>query len=838
MSAVSVLDLTGNDWTLQKSGSADAPVPASVPGCVHLDLLAAKLIPDPFFGDNETKLMWIGETDWTYRRSFEVAPALLAHDRVELECDGLDTLATVTVNGVAVIEADNMYRTWTADVRKALRAGTNDIEVRFAAPMAYVNAKRTQRPLNGGGADHRLPGNNWIRKEPCNFGWDWGPMCVTSGIWRPLRIRAWNTARLGAVEVAQEHAAKRVALEVRADVTPCGRAADLAVEVAVSFQGKDVERVLVPVIKGKANASLIVSKPNLWWPNGLGEQPLYDVAVTLRDASGAVVDGWKRRIGLRTLELVQDKDEWGHSFHFRCNGVDFFAKGANWIPNDVFQARVTKEGYAFQILSAVEAHMNMLRVWGGGIYEEDAFYDLCDEFGLCVWQDFMFACSSYPAFDPAYLANVKVEVEQNIVRLRHHACIALWCGNNELEQMRVIGDDNPSKMTVKEYGDLFDRLIPKALRKLDPGRPYIPSSEHTPAQWGDRFGNTRDPNCGDAHLWEVWHGKKPFEWYRTAFHRFCSEFGFQSFPEPATVRAYTAPEDRNITSRVMELHQRSGIGNQTIMHYMLSWFRLPNGFENTLWLSQIQQGLAIKYAVEHWRRNRPRCMGSIYWQLNDCWPVASWASIDSHGRWKALHYMARAFYAPVLVSGIEKPESSEVEVHVSSDELAPVPCTLRWRVTRADGSLLDQGRKALRVAPNATRQVQTLRLKSFLAEYTERDVLVWLSLEDAQGEVLSRNFVSFCRPKHMELLDSAIAVDVEQVSEGDDRPAFNVTLTASNPALWMWLELRGLDATYSDNFICLEPETPTEILVRPIKPISLAAFRRALSVRSIRDTYA
>lgn len=837
MSSCTILDLTGA-WELRKANATEPPMAANVPGCVHLDLLAADAIPDPFFRDNEKKLMWIGETDWTYRRTFEVGPELLAHDRVMLECDGLDTLATVSVNGAVVLRADNMYREWSVDVRDALRPGANTIEVVFASAIQHVEELRKQRSLNSGGLDHRLPGNNWIRKEPCNFGWDWGPMCVTAGIWRPIRIRAWNVARLDDVEVRQRHVGRKVVLDLSAAVQTVGRASGLAVAVELSFRGQSVERVVAPVERGRAKVELAVAKPQLWWPNGLGEQPLYDVSVALLTSDGCTVDTWKRRVGLRTLELVQQKDEWGHSFHFRCNGVDFFAKGANWIPNDVFQARVTRDDYAYQLGSAADAHMNMIRCWGGGIYEQDDFYDLCDELGLCVWQDFMFACSAYPAFDPAFMESVRAECEDNVKRLRHHACLAIWCGNNELEQMRVIGDDNPSKMTVTEYCALFDKLIPGVLKRLDPDRPYIPSSEHTPAKFGDRWKNTRDPSCGDAHLWDVWHGRQPFEWYRGAFHRFCSEFGFQSFPEPETVYGYTDPEERNVTSYVMELHQRSGIGNQAIIQYMLSWYRLPNGFENTLWLSQIQQGMAIKYAVEHWRRNRPRCMGALYWQLNDCWPVASWASIDSHGRWKALHYMARAFFAPVMVSGVEDAATGEVAVHVCSDELAPRAAVLRWRATRVDGSLLDQGQKKLRVAPNASARVETLRLKPFLDQYTARDVVVWLSLEGGDGRVLSRNFVSFCRPKHMALLDPAIAVDVEAVTADDGEEAFRVTLTAANPALWAWVELKGIDAQYSDNFICLEPDTPTEIIVSPVEPIDAATLRKALRVRSIRDTYA
>lgn len=462
----SQLDLCG-PWQLQRAQGAEPPLPATVPGCVHLDLLAARQIPDPFDRDNETRLHWIGESDWIYSRTFDLPPEWLEQDRIELQCDGLDTLATVRLNGATVLTADNMFRAWTADVREHLRPGPNTLEVRFASPVAWIRAQRQRRPLLDVCAD-RIPGNCWIRKSPCNFGWDWGPQCVTAGIWRPMRLAGWRMARLRDLAITQRHAANKVTLDVRAEVETTRRHPGLQADVVATLAGREVARTRVPVSRGRVCAELPISRPALWWPNGLGEQPLYGVAVSLRTPAGGAGDTLRRRIGLRTLELVQRRDRWGHAFLFRCNGVEFFAKGANWIPDDVFPARMTRERYRQRLCDAAAVHMNMLRVWGGGLYEDDAFYDLCDELGLCVWQDFLFACSAYPAFDPDFRATVREEVGQNVRRLRHHACLALWCGNNELEQMRLIEDGNPAKMSVREYGDLFDRLIPQVLRRLDP----------------------------------------------------------------------------------------------------------------------------------------------------------------------------------------------------------------------------------------------------------------------------------------------------------------------------------------------------------------------------------
>jgi beta-mannosidase len=823
------LSLNG-EWYLYRADAGEA-VPSTVPGCVHTDLLAAGMIPDPFYRDNELQVLWVGESDWTYRRTFTVPGELLQHDRVLLRCQGLDTIAAISINGREIGRADNMFRAWQYDVKPTLRAGENVIAVAFTAPMRYVREKAAgQRFMPAWGVgQHKLDGGSWIRKEPCNFGWDWGPMLATCGIWRDIALLAYDTARLSDVHMLQDHDQPgQVGLEGRVTADRVADAA-LSAQVTVSHKGETVAETRVALAGDAAVAHLTIAAPQLWWPNGMGAQPLYDVQVTLRDSAGQTLDQAHQRIGLRTLRLMRQPDEWGESFHFAVNGVPFFAKGANWIPDDVFPARQTPASYRRALQDAVDAHMNMLRVWGGGIYEQDVFYELCDELGLCVWQDFIFACATYPTFDAEWMANVCVEAEQNVRRIRHHACLALWCGNNELEQ-GLVGDEwTQTTMSWEDYGKLYDVMLPEIVARLDPQTDYWPSSPHTPC--GDRR-DFNNPNCGDAHLWSVWHGRQPFEWYRGCPHRFNSEFGFQSFPEPRTVTTYTEPQDRNVTSWVMEHHQRSGIGNSTIMSYLCDWFRLPRSFEMNLWLSQILQGMAIKYAVEHWRRGMPRRMGALYWQLNDCWPVASWASVDSFGRWKALHHMARAFFAPLLVSGLEDAVSGAVEVHVTSDLLETREGEVAWCITDAAGVELARGAAPVAIAPQRDTLAAMVESAPYLASHGPRDLMVWLELR-LDGEAVSTNWVSFARPKHLALADPGIEAQVEAAGEG----AYRVTLSAQRAALWCWLELAETDARYSDRFFHLRPGQPLTVIVTPQEPLTPEAFRGQLVVRSLVDTY-
>ncbi|MHC4985478.1 MAG: glycoside hydrolase family 2 protein [Planctomycetota bacterium] len=823
-----VLDLGGNQWTVTQKGS-DETLSATVPGCIHTDLMAAGVIDDPFFRDNELKLMWVGETDWVYRRSFKVTKSLFAHDRVLLQCDGLDTLAKIEINGRAVGRTDNMFRSWEFDVASHLTVGVNELRITFASPVAEGIRRDKARRLEAVGDDTKLVGSNHLRKEQCNFGWDWGPMCATSGIWRPIRLVAFNTARLDDVETRQTHATNRVDLDVRISADVVQRSSLTAV-ATLRLGRKVIAKETVPLRIGCGRTSMTVRDPKLWWPNGMGEQHLYTLDVQLTDADGKQLDSKQQRIGLRTIRNIRKNDRWGQSFHFEVNDQPFFAKGGNWIPADQFANRVTPQRYADLLGSCADANMNMLRVWGGGIYEDDAFYDLCDELGLMIWQDFMYACAAYPTDEPAFFENAKAEAVENVQRLRHHPCIAFYCGNNEVEMCGLVKDDIPFRMTWAMYKPFFDKMLAGVVKTHHPGIDYIPSSQFSPT--GDRR-NSSNPACGDAHVWNVWHLKEPFEWYRTSLHRFCSEYGFQSFPEPRTLETFTVPEDRNLTSRVMEHHQRSGIGNSLVAHYMLSWFRMPVGFENTVWLSQIQQGLAIKYAVEHWRRHMPRCMGSLYWQINDTWPGPTWSSLDYFGRWKALHYMARAFYAPLLVTGLEDLDKKTVELHVSNTSAAAATGTIQWTLTTAAGRTVLDGRSPVRAKANGNTRVTTLNLRDAADTHGPGNLLLWLQLIVGR-KVISRNLVHLVRPKHIELQDPKLKAAVRR---GRREGAYAVTVSAAQPALWTWLELEGLDARFSDNFLPIRPGLPITIELTPHQETTLTEVRKRLKVRSLFDTY-
>jgi beta-mannosidase len=612
--STSTINLCGK-WQFRQKGKG-AYLPATVPGSVHTDLLANKLIPDPFAGDNELKLQWIEQTDWEYQREFVVTAKLLRQQRVELVCEGLDTVAAITVNGSKVASVENMFIGYRFNVKQILRPGRNSIHVHFTAPATYIKMHRhlcTCTPPND-----PMGGSCVIRKEPCSFGWDWGPRLATSGIYLPIRIEGRPAWRISAVDVRQTHRIGAVSLS-------CVPAIDARSSKGISWRSRlSINGKLVAESK---SLHLTVKNPKLWWPNGLGAQPLYTLTVELLH-NGALVDTWTRRIGLRTITLDRHKDEWGQSFQFLVNGVPVFAKGANWVPAHSFQASVTREMYDDLLTSAVQANMNIIRAWGGGVYENDEFFDLCDEKGLLVWQDFMFACGLYPG-NPAFLASVTREFEYQIPRLAHHASLALWCGNNELEMWLKGIIETPERK--KAYEDIFYRILPAVTKRLNPARPYWPCSPHNP--WGYEKGLVAGEKGGDTHDWAVWHGRMRPDHFERTNNRFVSEYGMQSYASIETTRQFADPKAVNVFDAVMENHQKCASGNSLIFHYIAQQYRFPRDFASLVYLSQANQAYVVKTAAEHYRRSMPRTMGSIYWQINDCWPVASWASIEFGGRW-------------------------------------------------------------------------------------------------------------------------------------------------------------------------------------------------------------
>jgi beta-mannosidase len=815
---VARLDL-GGVWQVSREGTGEA-MPAVVPGCIHTDLLAAKKIPDPFYRDNEKAVQWVGEANWLYRRSFDVAPELLAHDHVVLRCEGLDTLATIRLNGTQVARTDNMFRSYEFDVKKLLKAGANTIEIKFDSVLPLLRAKESRRKL----PTWAYPGAGYVRKEPCNFGWDWGPTLITCGIWRKIGIEAFDVARIDDVAILQDHSKKgTVTLDVQVTGRPVtSRALNAVVQI---FLGEK-RLVCAPaeLKQGKANFKVAIENPQLWWPAGMGGQPLYQVEVYLRRAD-KVLDSTIKRIGLRTLRAVPQTA--AMPLHFEVNGVPFFAKGANWIPADCFANRLTKDIYRRYADDAVAANMNTLRFWGGGYYEDDALFDLCDERGICIWLDFKFGCSTYPAFDDAFLKNCSEEARDNILRLRHHPSIALWCGNNEIMFFRGGQQWTDDKMSEGDYYKLFRDTLGEQVHRLAPQADYV----------------TGSPDCGDVHFWDVWHGGKPFEVYRN-IHGFVSEFGFQSFPEPKTVRSFTTAADRqSVYSHVMEYHERSNrmyidvkedgrIGTDKIMILVKKYFREPKDFESTLWLSQITQGYGIKYGAEGWRREAPRSMGCVYWQYNDCWPCSSWSSADYFGRWKALHYMARRFYAPLLVSGAEDVKNQKVDLYVTSDRRDDCQGSLQWTVTDLSGMKILAESVDVDISAGKSRLVRALDLRAAIRTHGTNNFLVWLKL-DVAGQTVSENLVTLAYPRELNLLDPALSATIS----GEGPQEFTVTLHAAHPALWTWLELDGADARFSDNFVHVSPARPMTITARTAAPMTREAVERALKIRSLYDTY-
>jgi len=810
-------------WRFRQAGTVPW-LAANVPGGVHTDLLALGRIPDPFFGDNELKVQWVGESDWEYRKTFRAYPKLLAESNIFLVCGGLDTLAEVSLNGKMLGKTDNQFRAYRFDVTGILKNGENELAVLFRSPLAFIRARQEERPLIGGGD---IPGGPHLRKAPYHWGWDWGPKLPAIGIWKAIRLEGHSIARLDDVHIRQHHAGGKVRIGVRAAVQTFAEQPSRARATLIAPDGSRLSAE-APVECGAAELAIDVGRPRLWWPNGMGAQDLYRLEVAL-EAGGAALDRRSYPLGLRTIELSRRPDAWGESFTFIVNGMPLFAKGADWIPADSFTPRVSGAHMRSLLQSAVDANMNMLRVWGGGTYGEDRFFDLCDELGILVWQDFMFACGIYPD-DEAFAENVRIEAVENVRRLRHRASLALWCGNNEMEQgwsewkWDKPGDSDNQRLKAG-YDRMFHHLIPAVVAEEDPDRPYWPSS----ASSGEPFADPNGQQRGDMHYWGVWHERKPFTAYREQFPRFASEFGFQSLPPFKTIRAFAAPADRNLTSYVMEHRQRSGPGNRVILSQMLDTFRMPKDFPALVYLSMILQAEGMRMGVEHWRRNRARVGGTIIWQLNDCWPAISWASLDYYGRWKAMHYAARRFYAPVLLSIEDTGETRAI--HVTSDLTEPWQGEVRWRLETPAGKVLEQGREKVSAAPLADTAVRTLDFSGRIVDANRRNTVLVCELWRNRTRIAS--CVSpFAPIKHLELEEPGLKAKVAKTGGG-----LSFDVSAKKLALFVELALDGADAVFSDNFFDLPAGASVRITAPLPKGWNLSRARKALRIRSLVDSY-
>lgn len=810
---------------------------ASVPGSVHTALMAARRIPDPFIGTNEAQVQWVAEKNWVYRLFFYPSPGILDHERVELVFDGLDTLAEVRLNGAILGTADNMHRSWHWEVKDLLQAGENRLEVLFRSPLAYTRARQRVKPLaemsmGASGGEH-------MRKTPSHFGWDWGPVLPCVGIWRGVRLEGRSKGRITNVAFEQRHEPDQVTLTAVIETdfwavsnATSDAASGAARQLRMRVSGPDgrIWQADAPA-RSRQTLPLVIANPQLWWPNGLGEQPLYQVEIELLEEE-QVIDQRSYTVGLRTLELRQEADDYGTSFTFYVNGVRLFAKGANWIPADSFPERVTPERYEALIRSAAQSNHNMLRIWGGGYYEDDCFYDLCDRYGILVWQDFLFACYVYPLDDPDYVESARAEAVENVRRLRHHASLALWCGNNEIEMlMALVGWKKKWPELAEAYERFFFHILPEVIAAEDPDRPYWPSSPSS----NDPFNQPNSERTGDAHLWEVYHMFKPPAYYRSQNPRFVSEFGFQSLPSLETIRSFAGEKDLRLNSAVMQSHQKAAAGNPKLLWYLAQRFRLPRRFQDLVYLSQVFQAEAVRTGVEHWRRQPERTGGALYWQLNDCWPVISWASIDYTGRWKALQYASKRFFAPVLLSLDERSEKGQrkVDVWLSNDSCDPYQGRLKWTLETLDGEVLEGGEQPIHTAPLTAERL--IRL-DFAAKTGKRPRIQWsrtvFVAELWQGDSLqATQAVTFLPEKRMALGDPGLQAEVIGTSEDGTR--LQIKVSTRRLARFVEIAITGADVIFSDNYFDLPAGRQVVVECDLPQGLTLEQIRERLQVRSL-----
>jgi beta-mannosidase len=851
-----VQTLTGR-WQFHEAG-ADEWLPAAVPGSVYTDLLALGRIPDPFVGDNEKTLAGVAENDWVYRHTFTPDESLLSEEHIVLVCDGLDTLAEVTLNGKAIGATDNMFLQYRWDVTGLLQPGENELVIRFASPVGYVVERNKERPLTS--VNQPTPGAPHIRKAPYMFGWDWGPTLPSIGIWKDIRLEGHSTARLDDVHLRQSHEDNAVTVSAAVRVEDWG-GQPLRVALSVAAPDGKEQNAQAEVKNGEATVQVVITVPALWWPNGYGDQPLYRVKVSLL-ADGALCDSRAYQIGLRTIALQQETDKWGTTFRFIVNGIPIFAKGANWIPSDTFPARPSDAHLEHLIGSAAASHQNMLRVWGGGFYEDERFYDLCDRYGLLVWQEFIFACSIYPLDDLSFLENLAGEVRDNVRRLRHRACLALWCGNNEMEWgweswgwapfdlsaeeailvgslvqrlpfiQQFLSSLQPAAPPLSDwsllrdaYQQFFHTTLPEWVAALDPDTPYWPSSpsSNTP------FRDVNAESQGDMHYWGVWHQREPFTAYRKLFPRFMSEFGFQSLPPMETVAAFADEADWNLTSYIMEYHQRGNQGNGLMLSQMTSTYRMPKNFPSLVYLTMVQQAEGIRMGVEHWRRHMNRVYGTLYWQLNDCWPAASWSGIDCYGRWKALHYAAKRFYAPVLLS-IED-EGTKMGIHVSSDLPKPWEGTVRWSLETLSGEMLVKGEEAISAASLTSTHVGTLDFADRVSEANQRDVVFVCELWH-EDERVALTVTPFIPSKHLNLTEPELKTDIRL----EDGKA-HITVRGASLARFVELKVAGVDVVFDDNYVDLPAARTMAFTCDVPNGYDVDRLREGLRLRSLYDSF-
>ncbi|MCK5146900.1 glycoside hydrolase family 2 protein [bacterium] len=808
-----------DNWSVHAAGDTINHA-ASIPGNIHLDLLAVGVIDDPFIGENETTVQWISEKDWIYECTFDISGKDKAHDQVKLRFEGLDTYALVTLNDFLILQADNMFRTWSAEVKELLRVGPNHLRIHFRSSEKEDSIRAHRYAV-------RLPDDRaFSRKAPYQSGWDWGPRLITCGVWRPVILEAWDGPKFEEMQIIQQSISEEKA-ELKFKFT---LNSSILTEAQISLaieDGDDLMQKTLSLAKGEniVEFDVKINQPRLWWTHDQGHQDLYTFCAALKTDNG-VKDCIEKRIGLRNVEIVQTVDSTGSSFEFQLNGRPVFMKGANYIPQDNFLPRVSADQYHQLISSARAANMNMLRVWGGGVYESDLFYDLCDEQGLLIWQDFMFACTMYPG-DDAFISNVEHEAIDNIKRLRHHPCVALWCGNNEVDEaFHNWGWQNSLKWSKKHiaevwsaYDTLFHSVLPGAVEDLHPGAFYWPSSPKI------GWGHTQAFLEGDAHYWGVWWGRMPFEMYDDKVGRFMTEYGFQGMPSIQTILAFATSEEQKLGSPVMRAHQKHPFGDENISEYMARDFRVPAKFEDYVYVSQCLQAYGMGRALEAHRRNKPYCMGTLYWQLNDCWPVTSWSSLDYYGRWKALHYEARRQFTPIAI--LHYLHNDQLSIYINNDSPEDCDGILSLELKKFGGESIYLQKIPVHIQGGGNICVYTITLSESMSGHSVNSSYLNAVLNIDSGQRINR-IIHLARPKDQKLHGPEYQWSLKK-EEND------IIISISSNTLARYVYFSAGDAHFEDNFIDLGANEMRRIKI--ITGQSIEEIAEKINIISLAETY-
>ena len=799
---MSIKQLLNDNWYFRHKGQWKI---SKVPGSVHLDLLSHNEIKDPFIGTNEKDVKWIGEKDWNYKLNFRAEKKIFEQKYILILFEGIDTYSEVFLNGQKILDTNNMFHPYTADVRPLLKTDINELLIKFRSPINEVLPKMKdlgyELPADNDQAGKTSP---HTRKAPYHYGWDWGPSLVTSGLWKSVFLVGYEEFYLEEAMISNITCNKNLAkLKIELSIPS---KVNISVTILLSEKKYSINKIINFSLKKGQNyiqEELLVENPDLWWPTGHGEQPLYSFKIEVSSGKNRIEKN--KKIGIRKVFIKREVDAKGKSFEIYVNDVPIFSKGANWIPADSFTTRLDRNDYEKLIIAARDANMNTLRIWGGGIYEPDIFYELCDQYGIMVWQDFMFACSMYPA-DKDFLLSVEKEVRFQVSRLKSYSCIILWCGNNEIASGWLSWgwkEELPSKV-YDDYETLFHQLLPDLCNELDPSRLYWPSSPGHDLQLPKE---DQIYGSGDNHYWGVWHSGEPFEAFEQNVGRFMSEYGMQSFPSNKTIDSFATGKEKKIDSEVMNFHQKASLGTSNLMMYVEKYYSVPENFEKVVFLSQIMQAEAIKSAVETHRRNMPFCMGTLYWQFNDCWPGLSWSSVDYNGDWKAFHFVARHFYKPILAC-IKKTDSN-IEVSIVNDLNKTLIVGLNIFISSFNGEVFFEKKiEGIEVKPTSSTIFYDFEIapNGILDSINLKETVFYCEVLH-YNKIISKNELFFLKPKDLKLKKPGYELSCKKSGEN-----FLIIIEAKTFMYRLFLQAENVDGTFSDNFFHLRKGDSKEIL--------------------------